>query len=78
MQILIHIGILLLSSFISAALAPKPPSPKPASLEDFNVPQSDQGIPQSVVFGTVRVRDPNVLWYGDLGTRPIRSRGGKK
>ena len=30
-----------------------------------------------VVFGTVWLRSPNVLWYGDLRAEPIK-KGGKK
>ncbi len=63
---------------MSAALAPKPPQPKPAALADFDVPVAEEGRPIPVVFGTVTLTGPNVLWYGDLRSTPITSKGGKK
>lgn len=78
MQILGYIAILVVSAFVARAMAPKPPSPKPAALADFNVPVAEQGTPVPVVFGTVLITGPNVLWYGDLNTQPIRKSGGKK
>lgn len=59
------------------ALAPKPTKPRPASLSDFEVPLAQQGRPVPVVFGTVTIRGPNVLWYGDLTVDPIEAEGGK-
>lgn len=63
---------------MSAALAPKPPQPKPAALQDFEVPVAEEGRPIPVVFGTVTLTGANVLWYGDLSTTPIKAKGGKK
>lgn len=66
---------LIIVTLISVALAPKPPKPKPATLDDFDFPTADENRPVPVVFGTVRVTGPNVLWYGDLGTKK-RKKGG--
>lgn len=74
----LQLVILVVSYIISAALAPKPPKPKPAALEDFDIPVAEQGRPIPVVFGTMLVTGPNVLWYGDLRTTSIQSKGGKK
>lgn len=70
--------LLVVTNLIAAALAPKPPKPKPAALEDFDVPVAEEGRPIPVVFGTVTITGPNVLWYGDLSSQPIKSSGGKK
>jgi len=78
MTFLFQLVLLVASYFISAALAPKPPVPKPAALNDFDVPTAEQGRPVPVVFGTVLLTGPNVLWYGDLRTTPIKEKGGKK
>jgi len=72
------IFVLVVAAFVSIALAPKPAQPKPASLEDFDVPVAEEGRPVPVVFGTVTITGPNVLWYGDLKSTPIQSKGGKK
>lgn len=69
--------VLIISTIISIALAPKPPTPKPAALSDFDVPVAEQGRPIPVVFGTVTITGPNVLYYGDLSNTPIKKKGGK-
>jgi hypothetical protein len=78
MQFLAYIAVLLIATYVAYALAPKPPQPKPASLEDFDIPTAEEGRPLPMIFGTVLVRGPNVIWYGDLGTEPIKSKSGKK
>lgn len=74
----VQLILLVVSYIVSAALAPKPPKPKPAALEDFDIPIAEQGRPIPVIFGTVLVTGPNVLWYGDLRTTAITSKSGKK
>ena len=78
MTFFIQLALLVVSYFISAALAPKPPVPKPAAIEDFDVPVAEQGRPVLAVFGTVTLTGPNVLWYGDLRTSAIKEKGGKQ
>jgi hypothetical protein len=70
--------ILVVSAVVTQALMPKPEQPKPAELADFDAPTAEEGRPIPVVFGTVRVTGPNVLWYGDLYTKAIKKKGGKK
>ena len=78
MTFVFQLLLLVVSYFVSAALAPKPPKPKPAALEDFDIPVAEQGRPIPVVFGTVTLTGANVLWYGDLRTTEIKEKGGKK
>jgi len=78
MNFVYYLIVLVVSSLISYALAPKPPKPKPAALEDFDIPAAEQGRPVPVIFGTMQVTGPNVLWYGDLRTTAIKEKGGKK
>jgi hypothetical protein len=77
-EILAYVAILIVSAFVVSALAPRPPAPKPAALEDFDVPTAEQGRPIPVIFGTVTVTGPNVIWYGNLRTEAIKQKGGKK
>lgn len=72
------LGMLIASYVIQVALMPKPEKPKPAALEDFDFPQIEEGTPQSVIFGDVWIKDWHVLWYGDLRTSAVKSKGGKK
>jgi len=61
------------SIIISEALKPKPQfqNAPPAGLGEFNFPTAQEGRPLPVVWGTVKLRGPNVLWYGNLTTVPI-------
>lgn len=67
--------ILLISIAINIALAPKIPKPKPASLEDFDIPTTEEGTPVPVLFGTCRTTGATLLWYGDLRSAPIKASG---
>ena len=70
----------LLLSAISYALSPRPTTEKPqaAGLADFSIPTAEEGRPIPVVFGTVLITGPNVVWAGDLKVAPIKKKGGKK
>jgi hypothetical protein len=72
-----YLIVLIISYAVSYALAPKPPEPSPASLSDIEAPTAEEGRPIPVVFGTVFISSPNVVWYGNLGTTPITSSTGK-
>lgn len=76
----VQIVIALAMAALSYVLSPRPRTQRPpaAGLDDFNVPTAEEGRPIPVVFGTVLVTGPNVVWYGDLATEPIRVKGGKK
>ena len=51
------------------------PAPPPsAKIGDFTVPAATDGKEIPVLFGTREVVQPNVVWYGDLKTRPITER----
>jgi hypothetical protein len=65
---------LIIALAVSIALAPKPPKPRPASLDDFDIPTAEEGRPVPVVFGTVRVTGPNVLWYGSLKAKAMKKK----
>lgn len=62
----------VVAAVVSYALAPKPPQPSPPSVEDIQAPTAEEGRPLGVVFGTVWVTGPNVVWYGDTSIEPIQ------
>ncbi|MGA0610572.1 hypothetical protein [Caldimonas sp. KR1-144] len=74
----VQLAILVIAALVSYALAPKPPQPKAPSLSDFDLPVAEQGRPVPVIFGTVTVTGPNVIYYGNLRTTAIKAKGGKK
>lgn len=78
MNFLFAIGMLLASYAITALMMPTQAPQKPATLDEFDFPQVDEGTPQSVIFGDVWIMDWIVLWYGNLRTSAIKSDSGKK
>lgn len=74
----VQIVIGVVSLVLSAMLAPKPQNPKPGGLGDIKVPQAKEGGSIPVLFGTRDIEAPNVVWYGDLKTVAVKSKGGKK
>ena len=75
---IVQLVIAIVVSFISAALAPKPPGRKPAALTDFDVPTAEEGRPIPVVLGSVTVQGGNVIWYGDLKYEAVKKSSGGK
>ena len=66
-QLIIYLVIMALSY----ALAPKPKNaapvaPKPAGIEDLQLPTATAGREIPVLFGMRWINSPNVVWYGDL------------
>jgi hypothetical protein len=66
--------LLFVASFILAAvLAPKPKieNARASGYADVKFPTSSEGNPVPLVYGTVRLRGPNTLWYGDFRAVPV-------
>lgn len=72
-----YVVVLIISAIIAVALQPKPPRPKPPSLQDLDVPTTEQGRELPWVFGEWLHRDPNCVWWGDLYTTAIKKKAGK-
>lgn len=75
LQIAQAVVMMIVSHVLTAITAPKPEKPKPGTLE---VPTTDENKPIGVVFGSVLIKDANVMWSGDASTKPITTRAGKK
>ena len=73
-----RLGLVLVLSFLQNAFYKPPPGPKAAALKDFNIPKSNDGDPIYDGGGTFWVKDSHVAWSGDLRTRGIYKKGGKK
>ena len=70
------ITFLVLSLVFSVALlllAPKPniENARASTLGDLQFPRASEGAPLPIVWGTVRLKAPNTIWYGNLTTVPI-------
>lgn len=65
MNFIIQFVIALVLAVISYILAPKPKTPKPEAAKDMENPTAEAGMPIPVVFGTVTLKSPNCLWFGE-------------
>ncbi len=65
MELIVAIVVSLVLNIVAALLAPKAKQPKPEAAQEMEDPTADAGRPLPVVFGTVTVKGPNVLWFGD-------------
>lgn len=68
--------VLMVASYALQAILVKPQKQKPASLEDFEFPQWEEGTPQAVLFGDAWTDGWMVLWYGNYRTTKVKA--GKK
>lgn len=65
-QIAWQVVIAIVAAFAAYALTPKPKtSTNTLKPQDITAPTVTAGQPIQVVFGRVRIRNPNVLWYGN-------------
>lgn len=58
---------------LTELLRPKPDleDARPAGLGDFQFPTATEGRAIPLLWGTVRLKGPNVVWYGDLFQRAV-------
>lgn len=69
------LALLAASMVLGELFKPRPKdSSRPASLREFNIPTADETRPIPVIWGTVNMDAPNVIWYGDLRTIKITKR----
>lgn len=71
------IALLVASMILSIVLAPKPPSNN-MTPSDVNSPRTKEGVPIPVLFGCPRIKQPQVVWFGDIKTKAVKTKGGKK
>lgn len=75
-QLVVWIGLQIVSYLLTPRTTSNQTPVTPGELEGTTV---DAASPVPVLFGTRLLAAPNCVWYGDVGTTPIRScSGGKK
>lgn len=74
--IIIALVLSATSIVLSELLRPKPKfeNARPAGLGDFQFPTATEGRAVPLVFGTVKVAGPNVIWTGDLTQNAVRKK----
>jgi len=73
LQIALWVGLTILSALLTPKQ--KTSTPQPGEFEATTV---DASSPVPVLFGTRLLESANCVWYGDVGTTPIKSSGGGK
>lgn len=69
-----YAALFVVSLVISYATRPKMEKPKPAGLNEISAPTAEVGREIPVLFGTRKITGPNVVWYGDLRTSPVKKK----
>ena len=68
----VALAMMVISTVVSAMLAPKPKDAEPSSLGEFQVPTAEEGRPIPMVLGTCKCKGPNITWWGALRTEAIQ------
>lgn len=76
-NLLYSLVMMVVSYAIQMALAPKQQN-NDAVVGDVDVPTAEDGKTIPVVFGTILVKDSNIIDYFDARTEAIKTKGGKK
>jgi hypothetical protein len=72
------LALMVASYAIQAVLIKKPPEKGAANIDDFDVPQVEEGTPHAVVFGDGWIEGWQVVWYGNYRTSKIKAKSGGK
>src|SRR6202035_5807820 len=70
-----EIAIYIATTVLTMYLASKANKAIASALGDFNLPTAEEGRVIPVVYGTVKLAGPNVVWYGDLKAQALKSGG---
>ena len=68
--------VLMVASYTISSFLMKQPKIKPASADEIDFPQEEEGTPQSVLFGDGWTKGYQTVWHGNIRTKKIKS-GGK-
>lgn len=71
--VVVWLALMVISALMTKS--PKTVSQKPG---EFDATTVDSSSPVPVLFGTRLMSNPNLVWYGDVRTKAIKTKGGKK
>ena len=71
-DVILIVVMMALSYGIMALTAKSPKGMNATPESEFDMPTAEEGKPIAVLFGTKRLKDPNVVWYGDITTQAIK------
>jgi len=73
-----YLAMLALSLVASYVMRPKTQTAPPRGLDEVTAPTAEVGREIPVLFGRRAIYGANVVWYGDLATKAVKSKGDKK
>lgn len=76
LEIIYYIVVLAMAVY-SYVASSKQNKPQALTLDDIKPPVAEEGKSIPVLFGTRDVHGANVVWYGDLRTKAIKTDSGK-
>ena len=74
----LQLAMLAVSLVASYLMRPKVQNMKPKGLDEVTAPTAEVGREIPVLFGRRVIEGANVTWFGDLRTKAVKSKGGKK
>jgi len=75
----LYFAVFAVTLLATYAFAPKPQTQPPPQMGDIEAPIAKLGADIPVLFGCRLLRGPSVVWYGNVGTEPIKAESeGKK
>lgn len=74
MNFVVQLVIAIVMMVAAYLLAPRPKMESGANADELENPKASAGSPVKVVFGTVTIKDPNILWYGDKSTHTFKEK----
>lgn len=72
---LVALLISLALQVVAYIIMPKPKTARPEAATDLDNPTAEAGRPIPVVFGSVTIKGPNVLWYGEKTINSYQVKG---
>lgn len=77
MPYIIYWIIVIIIAIFAYVSMPRPKAAKPPALGDFEVPTAQDGREVIDCGGTCWIDDPNVIFFGNLATYPVKTKSGK-
>lgn len=74
MEFLIAVVVSVALNVIATMLLTRHNDQKPDAAQEMEDPTAEAGKPIPVPFGTITVKAPNVLWFGEKSTREFKVR----
>ena len=73
-----YVLMLALALVATYVMRPKSQTTPPKGIDEVPAPTAEVGREIPVLFGRRAIYGANVVWYGDLATSAVKTKGGKK